>query len=111
MTLFLKIIFGFISVCMIGVTIFSSFHSNLFAVWPVLAREPWVIATLQDFYFNILIISTWMLYKERKIIPCALWFMGFVLLGSIATAFYVLLQLTKLKPGQNPEAILLKSSA
>lgn len=106
MTLFLKIVFGFISLCMIAVTIITSLQSNLFAVWPVIAKEPWVIATLQDFYFNILIIFTWVAYKERKMIPCALWFLAFVFLGSIATAFYVFLQLCKLKPGENPSAIL-----
>ena len=106
MKLFLKIIFGFISLCMVGVTIMTSFQSNLFAMWPILAKEPWMIATLQDFYFNILIISTWMFYKERKILPCALWFLAFVLLGSIATAFYVFLQICKLKSDEGPEAIL-----
>ena len=110
MTTFLKWLFALISLCMVVVTIVTSLQSNLFAMWPLLAKEPWMIATLQDFYFNIIIISTWMIYKEGKFLPSALWFVAFVLLGSIATSFYVFLQFCRLKPGQGPEAVLLRSS-
>lgn len=108
MITFLKIFFGFISLCMVAVTVSASTQSNLFAVFPNLLREPWMVATLQDFYFNILILFSWVIYKERKFLPCLVWFIAFATLGSIATAFYVLVQLVRLKPGEGLDAVLLR---
>jgi hypothetical protein len=105
----LKVFFGMISVGMVYLAVATSFKSNLFEVLPALNREPWFVATLIDFYFNILIISAWVLYKEKALIA-ALWIVSFVCLGSITTALYVVLQLMKVKSSEeNPwEKILLR---
>lgn len=105
--LFLKILFGGISVAMIFLTIHTSLQSNLFEVWSELGDQPWMRATLWDFYFNIAILSAWVVYKEKRFIPSALWIIAFILLGSITTAFYVFLQFMKLKPGDNITHVLL----
>ncbi len=103
----LKILFGGISAAMIAITVHTSIQSNLFEVWNELGAQPWMRATLWDFYFNITIISAWVVYKEKKVIPSVFWIIAFILLGSIATAFYVFLQFMKLKPGDSITQVLL----
>ena len=105
---FLKCLFGAVCVLMIGVSVAASLSSNLFEVFPGLLAEPWVSATLVDFYLNILILSAWVIYKEKEIAWAVLWIALFVFLGSIATSFYVLLQLFRLKPGEPVHSILLR---
>jgi len=107
-TRLLKFLCLFIGASMIAVTVVTSLKQNMMDVLPRMIHDPWTLATFIDFYFNILIISAWMAYKENHAGRAFLWFAGFVLLGSIATSFYVLMQLLKLKPGQSPEKILVR---
>ena len=104
-----KVLFLSISLFMIAVTIHTSMRSNLFESWPRLAAEPWMGATLIDFYFNILLISCWVFYREKSRFMAILWILGFVLLGSIATAFYVFLRIAALKPGEGIQKALLRT--
>ncbi len=86
----------------------TSIQSNLFELPPNLVNEPWFKTTLIDFYFNIVIVSTWVIYKEHNWKKAFLWIFAFVSLGSIATSFYVLLQLLRLKEGEGFETVLLR---
>jgi hypothetical protein len=103
-----RLFFIAMSIFMIGLVIQTSLKSNFFEVLPALNAQPWFTTTIVDFYFNITIISAWVIYKEANIIKSFLWITGFVLLGSIATAFYVFLQLAKLKPGDQFYKALLR---
>ncbi len=93
----LKCLLLLISVAMIGLTIVTSMRSDLFAAWPRLSSEPWMVATLIDFYLNILLFSLWVFYKERKRLTALFWVISFVALGSISTAFYIFIQIAKLR--------------
>lgn len=104
----LKFFFAGISIFMIYIAIATSLESNLFAEWNTLAQIPWMRATLWDFYFNITILSVWVLYKENKLWAALFWIVSFVILGSIATSFYVWAQLMRLQPGQPVQTILLR---
>lgn len=104
----LKVLFLTISISMIYVTAATSIQSDLFKEWNSLGAIPWMRATLCDFYFNITIISCWVLYKEKKIWTGILWVTAFILLGSIATSFYVWVELMRLKPNQSASDILLR---
>ena len=104
----LKFLFAGISIAMIYVTIATCLQSNLFEEWNTLGSIPWMRATLWDFYFNITILSAWVLYRETKLWAAVLWILSFVLLGSITTSFYVWVRLMKLKPGQHLQDILLR---
>jgi len=53
-------------------------------------------ATLIDFYINTVVIFVWMSFRENSWLARILWLIGFVLLGSIITTLYVLVQLFKL---------------
>ena len=104
----LKVLFGGMSVGMIILVIFTSLKSNMFQLPECVLKEPWFWTTLVDFYFNITIISAWTVYKENNAMKSSLWIIAFVLLGSIATSFYVLLQFLRLKEGEGLEAVFLR---
>ena len=102
----LKVIFSVLLVWVTYVVISTSLESSLFKEWGFLGSIPWMRATLWDFYANIFIITLWMFYKEKNIIPKISWLILFVCLGSIATCAYVLIKLFKLKPSQGVEELV-----
>lgn len=93
----LKLLFLSICATMTYLVIATSIKSNLFEVS---IDEPWFTTTLIDFYLNIIILSAWVIYKEKTVLSRVLWILGFVLTGAVATSLYVVVQLYQLKPGQ-----------
>lgn len=71
-------------------------ESSLFRQWDFLASIPWMKATLIDFYINTIVIFVWVSFREKSWKVRILWLSGFVLLGSIITTLYVLVQLFRL---------------
>lgn len=57
---------------------------------------PWMVATLIDFYINVVAIAVWISNKETCWINALVWIILLVCLGSITTCGYVVLQLFKL---------------
>jgi hypothetical protein len=93
---FLIAVFSILFIYIVYTVISTSIESNLFTEWDFLASIPWMKATLIDFYINTVVIFVWMAFREKSWLARILWLLGFVLLGSIATTFYVLVQLFKL---------------
>lgn len=110
MITFLRILFVSLFVYMVYVVISTSIESNLFREWSYLGSIPWMTATLKDFYTNTVVLFSWVAYKERSYAQKLLWLILFVCLGSIAVTFYVLVQLFKLKPGEEIESVLLRGT-
>ena len=104
----LKKFFIGMSLAMAMIAITTSVRSNIFVLPEPVVKEPWFITTLVGFYFNISIFSMWVIYKEKTIGQALAWIISFILLGSMATAFYIFCQLKKLKPGEGLEKVLLK---
>lgn len=98
MKTFMKILMILLSLFMIYIAATTSLESNLFEELPNLLEIPWMKATLWDFYINILLIYLWLLFKEPRWIWRIIWLLLFVCLGSIATAFFVFLQIQQLPP-------------
>ncbi|WP_214073616.1 DUF1475 family protein [Mucilaginibacter sp. dw_454] len=96
----LKILFSVLFAWMCYTVITTSIHSNLFKEWDFLGSIPWMRATLWDFYANVLVIFVWVCYKERSIALKIIWLILLVVLGSIASCAFVLIQLFRLKPGE-----------
>jgi len=96
----LKVIFSLLFVWMCYIVITTSMQSNLFKEWDFLGGIPWMRATLWDFYANVLVIFVWVYYKEKTIALKIVWLILLVVLGSIASCAFVLIQLFKLKPGE-----------
>ena len=106
----LKVIFGSISLFMIYWVFVTSTKSDMFHLPAAVLHEPWFTTTLVDFYFNIFIISAWVVYRERALLASVIWIIAFICLGSIATAFYVFIQLMGLKEGEGFEKILVRKA-
>lgn len=104
----LKLLFLLILLGMLAVTTIASFDRGVFEAASELWDDPWFKATLADAYFGFIAVYVWIAYKEsgwgRKI----LWFVLLMLLGNIAIAVYVLIQLFRLPPGATVEDLLLR---
>jgi hypothetical protein len=109
----LQLLFASILLTMLAVTINATAHQPVWN-WGGLTTEPdrwWTIATLADAYCGFLTFCAWLFYKERTSGARAGWFVAIMLLGNIAMAGYVLIQLAKLRPGDSVERLLLRSPA
>jgi hypothetical protein len=106
----LLVLFGGILAAMLVVTVTASLHQPLWE-WGGLTAEPdrwWTYATLADAYFGFLTFYAWVFYKETRAAARAGWFVAIMLLGNIAMAVYVLLQLAKLPAGAPLSQLLLR---
>lgn len=106
-------IFGFILISLLCYTTFASFQQSLLD-WQGLVRQPdnwWTIATLIDAYYAFLTFYVWVFYKEVRAVSRIGWFVAIMLLGNMAMAAYVLIQLAKLREGEPASSILLRRTA
>ncbi len=97
-----------LSLGMVVLVIWTSMHSDMFNLPQPVLNEPWFWTTLVDFYCNIAILSVWVVYKENNWLRASAWIFSFITLGTIATMFYVFVQLASLKQEEGVEAVLLR---
>ena len=64
----LRVFFLGMSLSMVYIVAVTSMASDMFNLSPIVLNEPWFKTTLIDFYFNIAIISAWMIYKEAHLL-------------------------------------------
>jgi hypothetical protein len=105
----LRLLFGAILVVMLFVTTRASVMQPLWQWQGLVQANPdrwWNLATLADAYCGFLTFYVWLFYKESGLAARAGWLLGILLLGNIAMASYVLLQLARL-PEDEPVAHLL----
>jgi hypothetical protein len=105
-------LFGGILAAMLLVTVTASLHQPLWD-WGGLRAEPdrwWTYATLADAYFGFLTFYAWVFYKETGAVARGGWFVAIMLLGNMAMASYVLLQLAKLRAGEPVAKLLLRDA-
>jgi hypothetical protein len=105
----LRIVFAIILVAMLAVTTWAS---NIVALWNTpreVIGHPWFIATLFDTYFAFLVFWFWVAYKERGWFARFAWLLAILLLGNIAIAVYMLIQLFRLPEDARIEQLLLRS--
>lgn len=76
---------------------------------PVGGNNPWFIATLFDAYFAFLWFWLWVAYKETSWLLRGTWLVLILLMGNMAMAAYVLIQLYKLPTGAGVEQLLLRA--
>jgi hypothetical protein len=79
--------------------------------WGGLTSEPdrwWTLATLADAYCGFLTFYAWVFYKQVTAVSRIGWFVAIMLLGNIAMAIYVLLQISKLRLGEPVARMLLR---
>ncbi|MEO5922826.1 MAG: DUF1475 family protein [Bryobacteraceae bacterium] len=102
----LKVLFAFIFVWMVVLTVRTSLQISLWDAWDSFAKNPWAVATLYDAYFGFITFWVWVAYKERTMLSRLLWLVAILCLGNIAMSAYVLVQLFRLKPEEPVEALL-----
>jgi hypothetical protein len=111
MIIFLRIAFSLVLVAMLAVT---SWASSVVALWNTpreVALHPWFIATLFDTYFAFLTFWLWLAWKERTWPARLGWLIGILLLGNIAMAVYLLIQLFRLPASASLEQLLARRTA
>lgn len=104
----LKLLFAAIFLWMTVLTIRTSLAASLWGAWDSFASNPWAVATLYDAYSGFITFWVWVAYKENTVWSRLLWLVLILGLGNIATSFYVLIQLFRLKPDQSLEILLMR---
>ncbi|XP_062159137.1 uncharacterized protein LOC133866585 isoform X3 [Alnus glutinosa] len=61
---------------------------------------PWMVATLVDFYINVVPLAAWVLYRESSWLCAILWIILLVCFGSITTCAYIVMRFLKLTSSQ-----------
>lgn len=106
---FLQILFSAFFLLILWATARASFDRGVLSAGASLWPDKWFQATLVDAYLAFLTFYVWVCYKETKWWTRILWFVLIMLLGNLAMAAYVLIQLRKSKNG-SVEKILLKQN-
>jgi len=109
----LRLLFGAILALMLAISAVASLKQPLWQ-WRGLLSEPdrwWTMATLADAYCGFLTFCAWVLYKERRAAARVGWFVLIMLLGNIAMATYLLLQLARWHDGEPIAQLLLRRDA
>ena len=105
---FLRIFFIIVLITMLAVTSWASMQCAVWQIPDSVLKHPWFTATLCDAYFGFTTFYAWVFYKESSVASRIVWFVLIMLLGNIAMASYMLIQLTKLKSGSGMRDLLLK---
>ena len=105
---FLRLAFAVVLVAMLCVTSWASFEVALWKTPRAVATHPWFIATMFDTYFGFLTFYAWVAYKETSNLARVLWLVAVLLLGNIAMATYMLIQLFRLPTNARMEDLLLR---
>ncbi len=107
---FLRCFFALVLVSMFGVTGWASTQCALWEIPGTVGGHPWFIATLFDTYWAFLTFYCWVAYKETNWLARIGWLLSILLLGNIAMAIYMLIQLCRVEANARFEDILLRKS-
>ena len=107
----LLVAFSVVLLSMLAVTTWASSQVALWRTPREVWTHPWFIATLFDTYFAFLTFWLWLAYKETSNVARGLWLVAILLLGNLAMAAYMLIQLLRLPPDAPLTALLLRGGA
>ncbi|MBL9133727.1 MAG: DUF1475 family protein [Verrucomicrobiaceae bacterium] len=108
MILFLRVFFALVLLSMLAVTGWAGVQCALWKTPREVVTHPWFIATLFDTYWAFLTFYCWLAYKEVSWLARALWLVAILLLGNIAMAVHMLIQLFKVPTNARIEDVLLR---
>jgi Protein of unknown function (DUF1475) len=104
----LRLLFIVVLVSMLGVTSWATSQCALWNTPREVATHPWFIATLFDTYWAFITFYCWVAYKESSWLAKGLWLLAILLLGNIAMAIYMLIQLYRVPATAKLEQVLLR---
>lgn len=105
---FLRIFFLVILASMVAVTSWAGSQGSLWEIPREVLHHPWFIATLADAYWGFITFYIWVAWKENSLAARVLWFCAIVLLGNIAMASYVLVELWRVPASALVRDILMR---
>ncbi len=105
---FLRIAFLVVLASMFAVTSWASGSVALWHTPRAVITHPWFVATLFDTYFAFLTFYCWVAYKETSKVARIVWLVAILLLGNIAMATYMLIQLFRVPADATIEQLLLR---
>jgi predicted permease len=108
MILTLRIFFAIVLVSMLAVTSWASLQCSILKIPAPVISHPWFIATLFDTYWAFLTFYCWVVYKEVSWVARISWLVAILLLGNIAMALYMLIQLSRVPLTASIESVLLR---
>lgn len=108
MIITLRVLFAVILASMLAVTIWAGSEVALWNTPRAVATHPWFIATLFDTYFAFLTFYAWLAYKETSWAARISWLIAILLLGNIAMATYLLIELFRLPTNAPIQQLLLR---
>lgn len=111
MIVFLRTLFCVVLLSMLGVTLWASRHTSLFAIPADVLRHPWFIATLFDAYWAFIAVFIWVAWKEQLVAARILWFIAIVALGNISIASYFLRELFSVRAGEAIDVVFTRRNA
>ncbi|KAL8210062.1 hypothetical protein R6Q57_006794 [Mikania cordata] len=94
-----RVLFSVLGGLMVAVLVYTIATDGLPFRMDLLTR--WMAALLIDFYINIGVIGTWVVYKESSWIMSVVWVVLLLCLGSVTTCGYIVLQFFKLTPDES----------
>ncbi len=78
---------------MTGILIYGFTVGNFSAEGARLVAMPWGIVSLVDLYVGFILFSCWIVFREKAILPSALWVILMMVLGFWAGALYTFIAL------------------
>ncbi|KAJ7973988.1 putative Transmembrane protein [Quillaja saponaria] len=100
----LRILFSALGCLMLGTLVFILFTDG--SPFRIELFTPWMIATLIDFYINVVSLAVWVAYKESSWISAIFWVILLICFGSITTCVYIVWQLFQMT-SQDPTYLIL----
>ena len=108
MIIALRCLFIVILLVMIAGTAWATAEENVFVGGDHVLAYRWGVMTLFDAYFGFITFFVWVAYKETSNLARAGWFVAIMLLGNIAMASYMLLQLFRVPADAPIRSVILR---
>lgn len=105
---FLLAIFGSILMLMLSATTWAALDRGVLTAARELLPDRWFVATLLDAYCGFLTFYCWVCWKRRTARHRVLWFVAIMLLGNIAMAVFMLLELMRIRREFSWERLLVE---
>ncbi|KAK7357155.1 hypothetical protein VNO80_16438 [Phaseolus coccineus] len=100
----LRILFSILGAVMLGTLVYTLVTDG--SPFRVDLLTPWLVATLVDFYINVVALAVWVAYKESSWFSAIFWIILLICFGSITTCFYIAWQLFQIS-AQDPAYLVL----
>ncbi len=78
---------------MTGILIYGFIIGDFGGEGTRLLAMPWGIVSLVDLYVGFTLFSCWIVYREKAVLPCAIWVFLVMVLGFWAGALYTFIAL------------------